>query len=57
VNLTEETRVLLNGLGAISIDEVPITLEDAFVSYLGGSLETIRLSDAPEPLEVAGGVA
>src|SRR5690242_11671437 len=45
VNLTEETRLLLKGLGAISMDEVPITLEDAFVSYLGGSLETIPLSD------------
>ncbi len=57
VNLTEETRVLLNELGAISIDEVPITLEDAFVSYLGGSLETIHLSDTPELVEMVGGVA
>ena len=43
VNVTEETRVILHSLGASSIEEVPISLEDAFVSYLGGSLETVRL--------------
>src|SRR3954471_23392857 len=32
VNLTQETRAVLEGLGPISFEEVPISLEDAFVS-------------------------
>lgn len=58
VNVTRETRAALEGLGAARIDEVPISLEDAFVSYLGGTLESVR---PPEALQfaapVAGGVS
>ena len=57
VNVTHETRALLQRLGAQSIAEVPITLEDAFVSYLGGTLETVRLPEIPDAMEVAGGVS
>jgi ABC-2 type transport system ATP-binding protein len=57
VNVTEETRTVLAGLGALSIDEVPISLEDAFVSYLGGKLDTGRLPEAPEAAQLAGGVS
>jgi hypothetical protein len=56
VNVTQETRTALQSLGAISIDEVPISLEDAFVSYLGGNLETVRLPEVRQP-ELAGGVS
>jgi ABC-2 type transport system ATP-binding protein len=55
VNVTQETRALLQGLAPLGIDEVPISLEDAFVSYLGGSLETARLPQNPEPAPLAGG--
>jgi ABC-2 type transport system ATP-binding protein len=57
VNVTEETRAILNELGASRMDEVPINLEDAFVSYLGGSVETVHLPELPETAEVAGGVS
>lgn len=57
VNVTHETRALLQQLGAENIAEVPITLEDAFVSYLGGTLETVRLPEISNTMEVAGGVA
>jgi ABC-2 type transport system ATP-binding protein len=56
VNVTEETRTALEQLGALRIEEVPISLEDAFVSYLGGSLDNGRLPETPEHAELAGGV-
>jgi ABC-2 type transport system ATP-binding protein len=57
VNVTRETRAALEGLGAARIDEVAISLEDAFVSYLGGTLESVRLPETPQPAPVAGGVS
>src|SRR5215467_12170424 len=45
VNVTEETRTALEQLRALRIEEVPISLEDAFVSYLGGSLDNGRLPE------------
>ncbi len=58
VNVTQETRAVLRSLGAASVDEVAISLEDAFVSYLGGNLETNRLPEAPpQSAELVGGAA
>lgn len=57
VNVTAETRAALERLGPVHIEEVPINLEDAFISYLGGRLEDTTLSDLPEPTPVAGGVS
>ena len=57
VNVTHETRAALQALGAVRIDEVPISLEDAFVSYLGGTLESVRLPETLEETPVAGGVS
>ena len=56
VNVTGETRQILQSLGAARIEEMPVALEDAFISYMGGSLERVRL---PEVLEAAaaGGVS
>jgi hypothetical protein len=56
VNVTQEVRATLQRLGALSIDEAPISLEDAFVSYLGGSLQTVRLPQSQQEAAVAGGV-
>jgi ABC-2 type transport system ATP-binding protein len=56
VNVTRETRTALDALGAVAIAEVPISLEDAFVSYLGGRLENAQLPETLEP-ELAGGVS
>ena len=57
VNVTNETRGAMSALHPISIDEVPITLEDAFVSYLGGSLESAHPPHrADEKHALAGGV-
>ena len=56
VNVTVQTRDVLKGLGSLSMEEVPISLEDAFVSYLGGSLENVRLPESEQTAEVAGGV-
>lgn len=47
---------MLERLGATSIDEVPISLEDAFISYLGGNLDPVRLPEEPETAELVGGV-
>ncbi|HSZ57769.1 MAG TPA: ABC transporter ATP-binding protein [Tepidisphaeraceae bacterium] len=57
VNVTDETRAILARLGAQRIDEAPITLEDAFVSYLGGTIENVRLPDVSNTMEMAGGVS
>jgi ABC-2 type transport system ATP-binding protein len=57
VNVTAETRNQLESLHPLSIDEVPISLEDAFVSYLGGNLNNHHLPEAPETAELAGGVS
>jgi ABC-2 type transport system ATP-binding protein len=61
VNVTAETRSTLQQLQPLSIEEAPVSLEDAFVSYLGGSLENTRLSEDDVPpassgRQVAGGV-
>jgi len=57
VNVTGETRAAIASMNPTSVEEVAISLEDAFVSYLGGNLETIRLPDRAEPATVAGGVS
>ena len=46
VNVTQETRAALRALGPAGIDEAPVSLEDAFVSYLGGSIDNARLPEA-----------
>jgi ABC-2 type transport system ATP-binding protein len=56
VNVTRETRGALEQLGAERIDEVPISLEDAFVSYLGGNLAHARPPEEPQA-EMVGGAA
>jgi hypothetical protein len=55
VNATRETRSTLERLRPSSIAEVPISLDDAFVSYLGGNLDTGRLPEEPEAAEMVGG--
>jgi ABC-2 type transport system ATP-binding protein len=55
VNVTQETRRALERLGAQHIDEVPINLEDAFVSYLGDNLESAKLPEEIETADLAGG--
>lgn len=56
VNVTAETRAGLQRIAPLSIEERPVTLEDAFVSYLGGTLENARpVEKTATP--VAGGVA
>ena len=57
VNVTGETRAAMAAMNPTSVEEVAISLEDAFVSYLGGNLETIRLPEQREPAAVAGGVS
>jgi ABC-2 type transport system ATP-binding protein len=57
VNVTHEIRTALQALNPITIEEVPISLEDAFVSYLGGSLETSRVPEFYEEPQLAGGVS
>ena len=62
-NVTQETRAALDQLGAISMKEVPLSLEEAFVRYMGGPAKFVSFaSDEPEPSEAvaetaAGGVA
>lgn len=57
VNVTQETRQVLQTLGATRIEEVPVALEDAFVSYMGGSLERVRAPETIEPLAAVGGAS
>ena len=57
VNVTHDIRNALRALNPISIEELPISLEDAFVSYLGGSLETARLPEFDRAAQLAGGAA
>ena len=57
VNVTQETRAAMRALRPASIDEAPVSLEDAFVSYLGGSIDNARLPEEPQALELAGGVS
>ena len=57
VNATGQTRQVLQSLGATRIEEVPVALEDAFVSYMGGSLERVRVPEPLEPAIAAGGVS
>ena len=56
VNVTQETLSVLRGLGPVELREAPISLEDAFVSYLGGSLENVRLGESRNDVEIPGGV-
>ena len=56
VNVTQETLAVLRGLGPVELREAPISLEDAFVSYLGGSLENVRLGESRNDVEISGGV-
>jgi ABC-2 type transport system ATP-binding protein len=56
VSLTRDTRSVLEQLGAQRIDEVPLSLEDAFVSYLGGGLGKPKLPEEPET-EMVGGAS
>ncbi|MGB7161053.1 MAG: ABC transporter ATP-binding protein [Tepidisphaeraceae bacterium] len=56
-NVTEDTRAAMARLGALGMDEVPLSLEDAFVSYLGGPANGTAFTAAPEPVAAAGGVA
>ena len=53
-NATAETRAALEGLGAVSVEEVPVSLEEALVGYMGGAEGAAF--PAAEP-ELAGGVA
>jgi ABC-2 type transport system ATP-binding protein len=57
VNVTRDTRAALAALGATSVDEVPLSLEDAFVSYLGGRISGGEVVEAQQAVAVAGGVA
>jgi ABC-2 type transport system ATP-binding protein len=57
VNVTQETRSALARLGPSSIDEVPISLEDAFTSYLGDKVNNARLPGQPEVVSEPGGVS
>jgi len=57
VNLTQETRSLLEHLGAERIDEAAISLEDALVAYLGDGSHDTCLPDTPESAQVTGGIA
>lgn len=58
VNVTAETRAHLASMNPTRIDEVPISLEDAFVSYLGGNLDVTAAAPPPQrstgALETAG---
>jgi ABC-2 type transport system ATP-binding protein len=61
-NVTQETRAALDRLGAIAIEEIPISLEEAFVRYMGGPAKFVAFaSEEPEPANAihaaVGGVA
>jgi ABC-2 type transport system ATP-binding protein len=62
-NVTDETRTALDELGAIDVEEVPLSLEEAFVRYMGGATKSAAFAaDDHEPADVmatstAGGVA
>jgi ABC-2 type transport system ATP-binding protein len=56
VNVTRDTRATLQRLGAQAVDETPITLEDAFVSYMGGTLQAARPAEFAGQTQVVGGV-
>ena len=64
-NVTGETRAALDRLGAISLEEVPLSLEEAFVRYMGGPAKSVAFTadetgdaaDAFAPAAAAGGVA
>jgi ABC-2 type transport system ATP-binding protein len=48
-NADEDVRAAIGSLGASSIDEVPIGLEEAFIDYLGDRGERNLLLADPEP--------
>ncbi|HVX86260.1 MAG TPA: ABC transporter ATP-binding protein [Phycisphaerae bacterium] len=56
VNVTQETLSVLRRMGPVDMREAPISLEDAFVSYLGGSMETVRAEESSKRVELPGGV-
>jgi ABC-2 type transport system ATP-binding protein len=65
-NVTQETRAALDRLGAIAIEELPLSLEEAFVRYMGGPAKFVSFAGADEPerrglvratVTAAGGVA
>jgi ABC-2 type transport system ATP-binding protein len=64
-NVTGETRAALDRLGAISLEEVPLSLEEAFVRYMGGPANSVAFTadddreaaDAFAPATAARGVA
>ena len=47
-NADEEVRAAVGSLGASSVNEVPIGLEDAFIDYLGDRGEKNLLLPDPE---------
>jgi ABC-2 type transport system ATP-binding protein len=55
VNVTQETHDQLQSLGATTITEAPLSLEDAFVSYLSGRPYDVQLPESPETVDMAGG--
>jgi glutamate/aspartate transport system permease protein len=57
VNVTQETRCVLAVLRHNSFEEVAISLEVAFVSYLGGYPGSACLPEGPETAELAGGLS
>jgi ABC-2 type transport system ATP-binding protein len=62
-NVTGETRAKLDELGAIEVEEVPLSLEEAFVRYMGGATKSAAFTTGDqEPLAAlatspTGGVA
>lgn len=54
VNVTQDTRDQLQRLGATTITEAPLSLEDALVSYLSGTVENNHLPESPETADLAG---
>jgi ABC-2 type transport system ATP-binding protein len=55
-NATHETRLALNSLGAVRIEEVALSLEEAFVRYMSPPAKLEGSPEAAEPA-MAGGVA
>jgi hypothetical protein len=57
VNVARETLRAIHELGALHVEEVPVSLEDAFVSYLGGTLEGVGPAQVPELAPMLGGLS
>jgi len=54
-NMAGETRALLQSLGALSIDQVPLSLEESLVRYMGGAGGDVSMPITESV--IAGGVA